>query len=115
MAGKQKDEDLELDEDLDEKDEPDEQDEDEQDEKETKSTKAKIVKAAAKPQKEKKHRVRKYLRDMRGEFKKIIWPTMPLVVRNTLVTLAMCAVVGLFVGLIDWGLGALVNWFISLA
>ncbi len=56
----------------------------------------------------------KYFRDLKGEFKKIIWPTFPAVVRNTLVTLGMCAFVGVIVALIDLGLGALVNLMLSL-
>lgn len=59
-------------------------------------------------------RVLKYFRDLKGEFKKITWPTLSSVVRNTLVTLAMCAFVGVVVSLVDFGLGALVNWMLSL-
>ncbi len=51
----------------------------------------------------------KYCRDLKGEFKKIIWPGFPSVVRNTLVTLGMCAVVGIFVIAADFGLGLLVK------
>lgn len=51
----------------------------------------------------------KYFRDARGEFKKIIWPTLPTVVRNTGVTLAMCAVLGIAICLFDFGLGALIK------
>ena len=60
------------------------------------------------------NRFLKYFRDLKGEFKKIIWPTMPAVVRNTLVTLAMCVFVGAVVALIDFGLGALINLMLSL-
>ena len=44
-----------------------------------------------------------------AEFKKIIWPTFPAVVRNTGVTLAMCAVLGLLICAVDIGLSALIN------
>lgn len=67
----------------------------------------------AKPAKEKKpgfgKRAGKYFRDTKGEFKKIIWPTLPTVVRNTSVTLAMCAVLGIVICLFDFGLGALID------
>ena len=59
-------------------------------------------------------RMGKYFRDLRGEFKKIIWPTVPTVVRNTVVTLAMCAIMGLVICLFDLGLSALVNLLVSL-
>ena len=59
-------------------------------------------------------RIAKYFRDLRGEFKKIIWPTFPTVLRNTGVTLAMCAFVGVLVCLFDLGLSSLVRLMLSL-
>ena len=56
----------------------------------------------------------KFFDGVKAEFKKIIWPTFPAVVRNTLVTLGMCAFVGVIVALIDLGLSALVNLMLSL-
>ena len=55
-------------------------------------------------------KVKKYLRDTRGEFKKIVWPKLPTVVRNTGVVLAMCAVVGVVIV----GVDALCGWLIDL-
>ena len=46
-------------------------------------------------------KVKKYLRDTRGEFKKIVWPNFPTVVRNTGVVLAMCAVTGAVIVAVD--------------
>lgn len=54
-------------------------------------------------------RMGKFFRDTKGEFKKIIWPTFPSVVRNTGVTLAMCAVLGVLICVVDIGLSALIN------
>lgn len=56
-----------------------------------------------------KKKVAKFFRDLRGEFKKIIWPTRKTVIRNTSVTIAMCAIVGIAVAVFDFGLGALVS------
>ncbi len=53
--------------------------------------------------------IAKFVRDTKGEFKKIVWPTFPAVVRNTGITLAVCALLGVAIILIDAGLGALVN------
>ena len=53
-------------------------------------------------------------REVKSEFKKIIWPTLPAVVRNTLVTLAMCVLVGVVVFVIDFALAALVDLMLSL-
>ncbi len=56
----------------------------------------------------------KFLRDLKGEFKKITWPTFPAVVRNTGVTLALCVIMGLIICLIDLGLGALIDLLLKL-
>ena len=84
---------------------------------ETDSKAAKTEKDA-KPAKEKKpgfgKKVGKYFRDLKGEFKKIIWPTMPSVVRNTGVTLAMCAVLGVLICVFDLGLSRLIDLLVSL-
>ncbi len=84
---------------------------------ETDSKAAKTEKDA-KPAKEKKpgfgKKVGKYFRDSKGEFKKIIWPTLPSVVRNTGVTLAMCAVLGVLICVFDLGLSSLIKLLVSL-
>lgn len=55
----------------------------------------------------------KFLRDLRGEFKKITWPALPDVARNTGATLVMCVIVGAVVCLIDLGLSQLVMLLLS--
>lgn len=68
---------------------------------------------SAKSEKSKKpgifRRIGKYFRDTKSEFNKIIWPTFPSVVRNTLVTLAVCAVLGVLICAVDLGLGTLID------
>ncbi len=59
-------------------------------------------------------KVTKFFRDVRGEFKKIVWPGFPAVVRNTGVVLAVCAVVAVVIVLVDFGLGQLVDLFMKL-
>ena len=54
-------------------------------------------------------KVSKYLRDTRGEFKKIVWPNFRTVLKNTGVVLAMCAVTALVIILADTGLSALIK------
>ncbi len=58
--------------------------------------------------------IAKYFRDTKGEFKKIVWPTFPAVVRNTGVTLAVCVVLGLVICLFDFGLGALIDLLLKI-
>lgn len=55
-------------------------------------------------------KVKKYLRDTRGEYKKIVWPGFPTVLRNTGVVLAMCAVIGVVIV----GVDLLVGWLVEL-
>jgi len=74
---------------------------------EAKSKKDKTAKA-------KKGGLIRKIREVKSEFKKIIWPTFPAVVRNTLITLAMCVLVGVAVFVIDSALSALVNLMLSL-
>lgn len=59
-------------------------------------------------------KVKKFFRDTRGEFKKIVWPGLPTVVRNTIATLIMCALVGVIIVVIDLGLSALINLLLGL-
>lgn len=56
----------------------------------------------------------KFWRDAKGEYKKITWPTFKTVVKNTGITLIMCALVALFIILVDLGLTSLVDLFLQL-
>jgi preprotein translocase subunit SecE len=49
------------------------------------------------------------LRDYKSELKKIVWPGLNDVVKNTLVVLVICALVGAFIWLVDFGLGSLME------
>ena len=51
----------------------------------------------------------KFFRDLKGEFRKITWPTKKATARNTAVTLAMCVIMGVIICLIDLGLGQLIK------
>ena len=53
-------------------------------------------------------KVSKYLRDTKGEFKKIVWPNFPTVMKNTGVVLAMCAVTAAIICLADAGLSEII-------
>ena len=54
-------------------------------------------------------RIAKYLREYKSEVNKIVWPNAKSVVKNTLIVLALCAIFGLFVFLLDYGLGTLIG------
>ena len=59
-------------------------------------------------------KVKKYLRDTKGEFKKIVWPNFSTVVRNTGVVLAMCAVTAVVIIAVDLLCGWLVDLLVGL-
>ncbi len=51
----------------------------------------------------------KFIRDYKSEINKIVWPNLRDVAKNTLVVLILSALVGVFIWLVDWGLGALMD------
>ncbi len=54
-------------------------------------------------------RIVKFLRDYKGEVKKIVWPGPRAIVKNTLIVIVMCLILGAFIWLIDLGLGYLLD------
>ena len=49
--------------------------------------------------------IAKFFREYKSEFKKIVWPTPKQILNNTVVTLVLSLVVGVFIWLLDLGLG----------
>ncbi len=77
-------------------------------------------KAAAKTKKpEKKNgffkRMIRFFKDLKGEFKKIVWPSKKQVVNNTLVVLAVVIVLGVFVAALDTVLSLIVHFVLQQA
>ena len=46
--------------------------------------------------------IARYFKDLKGECKKITWPTFPNVVKNTLIVIAMCLIVGIGIWVVDY-------------
>lgn len=61
-----------------------------------------------------KQKVVKFIREMVVEIKKIIWPTPKTVVRNSVIVLILCAILGAFVWVADYLLGLLVGFIAGL-
>ena len=59
-------------------------------------------------------KVSKYLRDTKGEYKKIVWPGFSTVVRNTGVVLAVCALTAAIIVVVDLLSGLLVDLLLKL-
>ena len=51
----------------------------------------------------------KFFRDYKGEIKKIVWPGPKSIVKNTIIVLVMCLILGAFIWAIDIGLKALIG------
>ncbi len=74
-------------------------------------------KQADKPAKVKKlsifARTKKWFQELKSECKKIVWPTRKQTVKNTAVVLVTCAIVGVFIWVLDavfqLGISALVG------
>lgn len=54
-------------------------------------------------------RVVRFLRDYKSEGKKIVWPGIREVVKNVIIVLIMCLLVGALIWLVDFGLGQLIT------
>ncbi len=73
----------------------------------------------AKPEKKKEKKAKKgnpvgkYFRDLKGEFKKIVWPSKKQIINNTIIVIIAIIVIGIFIWAIDFGLGALIRLFLG--
>ena len=54
-------------------------------------------------------RIGRFFKDLKGETKKIVWPTRKQVINNTLVVFAAC----LLIGVLIWGLDAILALIFS--
>lgn len=52
-------------------------------------------------------RIIRFFRDYKSEIKKIVWPSLRDVVKNTVIVLIICALIGVVIWLFDFGLGKL--------
>ncbi len=59
-------------------------------------------------------RVVLFFRDYKSEVKKIVWPSFKDVVKNTVIVLIMCAVIGVLIWLVDFGLGKLIELILGI-
>ena len=70
-------------------------------------------KADKKPKDKKKKssgkKISHFFKDLRGEFKKVVWPSKKQVKNNTVVAITFMLVCGIFLWVIDFGLATLVN------
>jgi preprotein translocase subunit SecE len=54
-------------------------------------------------------RIGLFFRDNKSEVKKIVWPSLRDVIKNTIIVLIMCLIVGALIWAVDFGLGRLIE------
>ncbi len=53
-------------------------------------------------------RIVRFFRDYKSEVKKIVWPSVKDVAKNTLIVLIICLIIGAFIWVVDFGLAKLI-------
>jgi len=77
--------------------------------------KAKADKPAKTPEKKKKaNAVKRWLKDLKGELKKVTWPSAKDTMKNVLVVIVCVLVVGVLIWLFDWVLKLVVEALLNL-
>ncbi|MBO4877933.1 MAG: preprotein translocase subunit SecE [Ruminococcus sp.] len=66
-------------------------------------------KSEKKADKKQPNKIAKWFKDLRIEFKKVVWPSKKTVINNTSVVLAVVAGAAILVGLLDTGFLALMR------
>ena len=59
-------------------------------------------------------KIAKFFRDYKSEFKKIVWPTWPQVVRNTSIVLVFVVTAALCIGILDFAFSRSLLWLSTL-
>lgn len=71
-------------------------------------------KTSDKSKKKKPNRVVKWFKELRSEFKKVVWPSKKKVFNNTFVVVVTMVISSVFVGALDYGLLKLFNYILNL-
>ncbi len=59
-------------------------------------------------------KIRRFLREYKSEIRKISWPTLRTVLKNTGIVLLVCVILGAFIWLLDLGLGNLLKLILGI-
>ncbi len=59
-------------------------------------------------------RMWKYIKEVKAELKKVVWPTFAKVRKDTTVVIVSIIVVGLFIALLDYAFGGLLKYLLKL-
>jgi preprotein translocase subunit SecE len=72
-----------------------------------------VARAEMKEQKQQQNAVVRYLKEVRSEMSKVIWPTREQAINLTSIVLTVMIAMGLFLGLIDYAFGQMIQLLIS--
>lgn len=67
-----------------------------------------------KSKKKKPNKVAKWFKDLKSEFKKVVWPSKKQVFNNTFVVLVTMVISSVFVGALDFGLLKLFRFLLGI-
>lgn len=80
----------------------------------SKESKTKEKKTSDKSKNKKPNRIVKWFKDLKSEFKKVVWPSRKKVFNNTFVVLVVLVIASVFVGGLDFGLLKLFSFVLNL-
>ena len=60
-------------------------------------------------------KIKKFFKDFKGEWKKVTWPSGHTVLKNSLVVIAITAIVGVALLVVDTGLSSIIDLLVGLA
>ncbi len=60
-------------------------------------------------------KIKKFFKDFKGEWKKVTWPSGHTVLKNSLVVIAITAIVGIALLIVDTGLSSIIDLLVGLA
>lgn len=60
-------------------------------------------------------KIKKFFKDFRGEWKKVTWPSGQTVLKNSLVVIAIVAIMGIALFAVDTGLSSIIDLLVGLA
>ncbi len=58
-------------------------------------------------------RISRFVKDIRTELKKVIWPTRTQLINNTVSVLGICLVIGIIIWASDTVLGKVIEWTLN--
>lgn len=71
-------------------------------------------KTSDKSKKKKPNRIVKWFKELKSEFKKVVWPSKKKVFNNTFVVIVTMVIASVFVGALDFGLLKLFSFILDL-